>query len=73
MAQNSVFGIATRYGLDGPGIKSRGGGRFSPPILISPGVYPASYTVGTGSFLQLKRPGSEDNPLTSSTDVKERV
>ena len=28
MGRNSVVGIATRYGLDGPGIESRGEGDF---------------------------------------------
>jgi len=49
------------------------GARFSAPVLIGPGVHPAFYTIGTGSFLQLKRPASDDNPLPSSTEVKERV
>jgi hypothetical protein len=45
--RNSSVGIATRYGLDGPGIESRwGGGDFQ---------HPASYTKGTGSFPGVKR------------------
>ena len=43
-------GRATRYGLDGPGIESRWGARFSAPVRTGPGAYPASYTMGTGSF-----------------------
>jgi len=42
--------IATRYGLDGPGIESRVGARFSAPVQTGPGAHPASYTVCTGSF-----------------------
>jgi hypothetical protein len=34
----SVVGIATGYGLDGPGIKSRGGARFSAPVQTGPGA-----------------------------------
>ena len=50
-------GIATRYGLDGPGIESRCGPNFSAPVQTGPGVHPASYTMGTGSFPEVKRPG----------------
>ena len=53
----SAVGIATRYGLDVPGIESRWGARFSAPVQTGPGAYPASYTMGTGSFPGLKRPG----------------
>jgi len=31
--------------------------RFSSPVRTGPGVHPASYTVGTGSFLGAKQPG----------------
>jgi hypothetical protein len=62
--------MAPRYGLDGQGIESR----FSVPVQTGPGAHPASYTVGTGSFLGVKRPGrGVDHPLTSSAEVKERV
>ena len=41
----SVVGIATGYGLDGPGIESRwGGARFSAPVQTGPGAHPASCT-----------------------------
>ena len=49
-------GIATRYGLDGPGIESRWGARFSATVQTGPGAHPASYTMGTGSFAGVKRP-----------------
>jgi hypothetical protein len=33
LGRNSSVGIATRYGMDGPGIESRwGGARFSAPV-----------------------------------------
>ena len=41
----SVVGIATGYGLDGPGSNPGGGARFS-----DPGAHPASCKMGTGSF-----------------------
>ena len=53
----SSVGITTRYGLDGPGIESRWGARFYVPLQTGSGVHPASYTMGTGSFLEVKRPG----------------
>jgi hypothetical protein len=46
----SSVDIATGYGLDGPGIESRWGARFSAPVQTGPGAHPASCTMGTGSF-----------------------
>ena len=70
----SVVGIATGYGLDGPGIKSRLGARFSAPVQIVAEVHPASCTMGTGFFLGVKRPGRGVDYLTpSSAEVKERI
>ena len=51
-----------------------GGARFSAPVQTGPGVHPASYTIGTGSFPGVKRPGrGVDQPPPSSPEVKERV
>ena len=47
---DSSVSIATRYGLDGPGIESQWGARFSAPVQTGPGSHPASYTMGTGSL-----------------------
>ena len=44
--------IEPRYGLDGPGIESRWGERFSAPVQIGPGIQPASCKMGTGSLPQ---------------------
>jgi hypothetical protein len=49
----SSVGIATDYGLDGPGIKSRLGQNFL-PIQTGPGAHPASCTMGTTSILGVK-------------------
>ena len=49
----SSVGIATDYGLDGPGIESRWGRDF-PPLQTGPGAHPASSTMGTGSFPGVK-------------------
>jgi len=50
------------------------GARFSTTIQTGPGAHPASYTMGTGSFLGVKQPGhGADHPPPSSVEVKERV
>jgi len=46
----SSVGIATRYGLDGPGSNLGGGARFAEHVQTGPGAHPASSTMGTGSF-----------------------
>ena len=51
---DSSVGIATGYGLDSPGIESRWGARFSAPVQTGPGAHPASCTMGTGSFPEVK-------------------
>ena len=49
-----AVGIATGYGLDGPGIESRWGPRFSTPVQTGPGAHSASCKMGTGSFPGVK-------------------
>jgi hypothetical protein len=49
----SSVGIATDYGLVGPGIESRCGRDF-PPVQTGPGAHPTSCTMGTGSFPGVK-------------------
>jgi len=49
-----LVGIATGYGLDGPGIESRWGARFSASVQTGPGTHPAACTMGTGSFPVVK-------------------
>ena len=66
----SSVGIATRYRLDGPGMESRWGARFSAPVQTGPGPHPIPYTMSTESFTEVKR--SEygiDHPSTSSAEV----
>ena len=57
MDRDSSVGIATRYGLDGPGIESRLGERFSAPVQTGPEALPDFCKMGTGSFAGVKRPG----------------
>ena len=74
MGRDSSVGIATRYGLEGPGIELRWGARFSAPVQTGPGAQPASYTMGTGSLPGVKRPERDvDYPTPSSAEVKGRV
>jgi hypothetical protein len=50
------------------------GARFFPPVQNGPGAHPASYTMGTGSPLGVKRAGrGVDHPPSSSSEVKETV
>ena len=45
--------------------------RFSTPVRTVPGAYPASCTMGTGSFLGVKRPGrGVDHPPTCRAKVE---
>ena len=64
MGRDSSVGIATRYGVHGPGIESRwGGARFSAPVQTGPGAHQASCKIGTGSFPGVKRlQRGVDNP-----------
>jgi hypothetical protein len=48
--------------------------RFSTPVQAGPGAQAAYYTMGTGSFPEVKRPGrGVDNSSPSRAEVKERV
>ena len=68
---DSSDGIATRYGLDGPGIESRWGARFSAPVQTGPGGHPASCTMGTVSLPGVKRPGrGVDHPPHLASRLK---
>ena len=67
--RDSAVCIATRYGLDGPGIESRWGRDFSHPSR--PALGP---TMDIGSFPGVKRPGrGVDHPPPSSAEVEGRV
>jgi len=51
-----------------------GGARFSACVQTGPGAHLASYTMGTGSYQGVKRPGyGVDHPPSSSAEVKERL
>jgi hypothetical protein len=65
---NSAVGIATGYGLDGPGIESRWGNIFR-TCSARPWNYPASYAMGIESFSGVKRPGRDADPSAASSAV----
>ena len=50
--RDSSVGMATRYGLDCPGDRTRWGARHSLPVQTGPGAHPAYYKRGTGSLFQ---------------------
>jgi len=57
--------------LDGPQMKSQEGARFSAHVQTGPGAHPASYTMLTASFPQVKRPGrGVDHPPPYIAEVK---
>ena len=72
--RDSSFGIATRYGLDNPGIETRCGRDFLHPSRPALGPT-SSYTMGIGSLSRgVKRPGrGVDHPLPCCAEVNERV
>jgi hypothetical protein len=66
----SSLGIATDYGLEGPGIESQWGRDFT-PVQTGRGAHPASCTMGTVSFLGVKcdRDVLLNTHLASSAEV----
>jgi hypothetical protein len=69
----SSVGIATDYGLDGPGIEKKipVEARFFARVQTGPGAHPASCTMGTGFFPGVKRPGrGADHPPPPSAEVE---
>ena len=74
MGRDSVVGIAPRYRLDGPGIKSRWGRDFSKPSRPALGPTQPPIQWIPGLFPGVKRPGrGVDHPPSSSARVKEKV
>ena len=68
------YSDSLRTGRSGDRIPVGGGARFSAPVQTGPRAQPASYTMGTGSFPGVKRPGrGVDHPPPSNTEVEGRV
>jgi len=71
VGRDSSISTATHYGLKGPIPVGVG---FSALILPSPRTHQTSYTMGTGTFPEVKHTGrGGDHPSPPSTEVKERV
>ena len=49
-SRDSSVSIATCYRLDGPGIESQWGVKFSAPVQTGSEAHPTSCTMGTGSL-----------------------
>ena len=73
--RDSSVGVST--GLTVRASNPGGGGagsRFSALVQTCPEAHPASYTMGTGSFPEVKRPGRvADHPPPSSAQFEKRV
>jgi hypothetical protein len=68
----SRYSDSLQAGRSGDGIPVRA--RFSAPVQTGPGAHPALYTMSTGSFPGVMRPGRGVNPPPpSSAGFKERV
>jgi hypothetical protein len=66
-------GIAADYGLDGPGIEKKipVGVKFFAYVQTGPVTHPASCTMGTVSFQEVKRPGrGADHPSLPSAVIE---
>jgi hypothetical protein len=76
VGRDSVVGIATRCGLEDPGIESRQGRDFPHPSRpdLAPTQPPIQWVPSLFPGWEVKRPGCVvDHPPTSSAEVKERV
>jgi hypothetical protein len=66
----SSVGIANGYGAVRSGDRITVGARFFAHVKTGPGAYPASCTMGTGSFPGVKRPGrGADHPPPPRAEV----
>jgi hypothetical protein len=69
----SSVGTATTLRVRRSGDRILVEARYLTPVQTGPAAYPASCTMGTGSFPGVKRPGrGADYPSLSSAEVKER-
>jgi len=72
--RDSSVCVATRCELDFSEIEFRCGRDFPYTSRPALGAHPASYTIDTGSFPEVKQPGhGVDHPSPFSAEVKERV
>ena len=75
LARDSSACVATRYGLDGPGIESQWARDISHPSrpALRLTQAPTSWVPGLSPEVKQLGPGVDHPPPTSSAEVKERV
>jgi hypothetical protein len=73
MGRDSVVGTVTRYRPDSLGIKTRCKRDFAHPFRQVQGAHPASYTMGAGSLLWVKRSESGEDHTSSSAEAEGRL
>ena len=74
MGRGSSVSIATELRAGRSGERIPVTARFSAPVQTAPEPHPASYTMGTGSFPGVKRPGRDvDHPPPSRARDEGRV
>jgi hypothetical protein len=74
MGRDSLADIATCYRLDGLGIESSWGARYSVPVQADHGAVSLPYSWSRVSFLGMKVPERcVDHPSLSSVEIKESV
>jgi hypothetical protein len=73
--RNSQHNLHTYSLQDGwSGVRNPVGAKFSLPVLIGPGIHPASVTKGNGTFPRVNRAEfGFDYPPLSSAKVEERA
>ena len=74
MSRDSSVGIATELQDGRSGYRIPVGERIFAPVQSGLEAHLAFYTMGTGSFPEVKRPGlGDDHPPPPSVEVKKRV
>jgi hypothetical protein len=75
VGRDSSVGIATRYELEGLGIESQWGARFSAHVQTDPGAHPVFCTIGSESLSkgQSGRGVALTTPTNQSAEVEERL
>jgi hypothetical protein len=68
--RDSVVSITTRYRLDGHGIETRWGARFSAPVHTDRGDHPASCTTAIASLSAGKAARAWRRPPRLATRIK---
>jgi hypothetical protein len=70
LGPDSVVSIPTGYGLNGPGIESRWGARFSAPVQTGPGAHLTSCTLVFPGSKELPVRDPDPSPSSSAVVMK---